>query len=220
MTDKFYELDYDFDRFGEGAAGDGSLEEFDGCNKVNDAFLDCAAITLTGDSGIADHETTEDNDWRVVNAQMPKEIVFTVSQKWLKDTDFPYIENVSFWPIMSKKMVKVLLSVGDFPHQIIPTTFKDKSGKILEPDYVILQLNQISDFIDRNESIYTMKQAVVDPNRSFICRIKKLRLVKPENGFPPIFRVKWNVPYLYVSAEAKNALEAAGIKGLRFSPID
>jgi hypothetical protein len=219
-TDKFYKLSYSFDRFGDSEAWDGSLEKFDGWNKVENAFFGCSSITLTGDRGIADHETTEDNDWRVVNAQMPEEIVFTVNEKWLRDTDFPHIDDADFWPIMSKRMVGVLLSVDDFPHQIIPITFKDKSGKTLEPDYVILQLNQISDFIDRDKSVYTMKQAVIDPNRSFICDIKKLRLVEPENGFPPIFRVKWNVPYLYVSAEAKNALEASGIKGLKLSPID
>jgi hypothetical protein len=220
MTDKFYELSHNYDRFGDsGREYDGYLEKFDGWNKINDAFLDCSVISLGGDKGIAAPETTKDNDWRIVNAQMPKEVNFVVTRKWLSSTDFPHIDHAFFWPIMSTRMVEVLLSVGDFPHQIIPVTFRDRRGKILEPNYVILQLNQISDLIDRNESVYTLKQAVVDPSRSFICDIKKLRLVEPEKGFPPIFRVKWNVSYLYVSAAAKKALEAADIQGLDFSRI-
>lgn len=117
---------------------------------------------------------------------------------------------------MSKRMVEVLLSVGDFPHQIIPITFRDELGITLEPDYVILQLNELSNLFDLEKSVYTLEPTVLDPTKSMVWDIEKLRLVKPAGGFPPIFRVNWEKTCLYVSAKAKNALEAAGLKGLRF----
>lgn len=218
MTDEFYELTRSLDRFPEWLekAYDGYLEKFDGWEDLRRAFVDCALITLEGDEGIAEPEATEDGVWRVLKAQMPKEMKFTVNREWLSETDFPYMEDVRSWTIMSKRMVEVLLSVGDFPHQIIPITFRDELGITLEPDYVILQLNELSNLFDLEKSVYTLEPTVLDPTKSMVWDIEKLRLVKPAGGFPPIFRVNWEKTCLYVSAKAKNALEAAGLKGLRF----
>jgi hypothetical protein len=177
-----------------------------------------APITLEGNEGIAELEATEDGVWRVLKAQMPKEMKFVVNREWLSETDFPYMEDVENWTIMSKRMVEVLLSIGDFPYQIIPITFRDGLGITLEPDYVILQLNELSNLFDLEKSVYTLEPTILDPTKSMVWDIEKLRLVKPAGGFPPIFRVNWKKTYLYVSAKAKNALEAAGLKGLDFFP--
>jgi hypothetical protein len=124
MTDEFYRLTQSLDRFPEWEEGsrDGYLEKFDGWEDLSRAFVDCALITLEGDEGIAEPDATEDGVWRVLKAQMPKEIKFIVNRERLSETDFPYMEDVENWTIMSKRMVEVLLSVGDFPHQIIPIT--------------------------------------------------------------------------------------------------
>jgi hypothetical protein len=218
MTDEFYRLTQSLDRFPEWEEGprDGYLEKFDGWEDLDDAFFNCAPITLGGDKGTAEREPTEDGVWRVLKAQMPKEIKFVVNREWLSETDFPYMEDVEDWTIMSKRMVEVMLSVGDFPHQIIPITFRDGLGITLDPDYVILQLNELSNLFDLEKSVYTLEPTSLDPTKSMVWDIEKLRLVKPAGGFPPIFRVNWKKTYLYVSAKAKNALEAAGLKGLRF----
>jgi hypothetical protein len=223
MIDKFYELECNFDRFGDHdedePSEDGYLELFDGYEDLKSAFYYCASIKLGGEKGVADYEITKDNDCRVVNAQMPKEIIFIAERKYLSMTDFPNLEDAHGWPVMSKKMAEVLLSVSDFPHQIIPVTFIDHSDEFIENDYVILHLTELSDFLDPDKSIYTREQAMDDPSRTMISDIEKLVLKEPVNGFPPMFRVKWTEVNLFVSAEAKTALEASGIQGLSFSTI-
>ena len=130
-------------------------------------------------------------------------------------------------PIMSKRMLSVLESVKDFPHQTIPVTIEDTvlvtdedgksrpSGKV-NTDYVAVQLLEQLDIFDREKSVY--KPSVLNPDR--VGRIRKLVLKVPEEGLPPIFRIKDNRTYLYVSPEAKTALEEAGITGIRFVPLD
>jgi hypothetical protein len=223
MTDKFYELSHNFDRFdkddGHDEHNDGYLEKFEGYEELDYAFFHCAAITLGVNKGIAEREPNKEGIWRVLKAQMPKEIEFTADREWLSMTDFPHLGDADFWPIMSRKMVEIILSVGDFPHQIIPVTFRDYLGIPIECDYVILQLNKLSHFLDMDKSLYTLTEMVDDPTKLLVQDIKKLMLKEPENGFPPIFRVEWKAVNLFVSAEAKIALEAAGIKGTGFSAI-
>jgi hypothetical protein len=224
MIDKFYELSCNFDRFGDHTdedepSEDGYLELFDGYEDLKFAFYHCASIKLGGEKGVADFEITKDNECRVVNAQMPKEILFIAERQYLSMTDFPNLEDADGWPVMSKKMAEVLLSVGDFPHQIIPVTFVDHLDEPIEDEYVILHLTELSDFFDLDKSIYTREPLERDPSHTIICDIEKLVLKEPVNGFPPMFRVKWTSVDLFVSAEAKTALEAAGIKGLSFSTI-
>jgi hypothetical protein len=226
MTDKFYKLGHDFDRFGDyenedRVSEDGYLDRFEGDEDLKSAFFYCASIALGGDKGIAEYQITEDDgyDYCVVNAQMPKEILFVAERKYLSMTDFPNLEYADCWPVMSRKMAEVLLSVGDFPHQIIPVSFVDHLDMPIECDYVILHLTERSDLLDTNKSIYTREPVMDDSGRTFICDIEKLVLKEPGNVLPPMFRVKWTEVYLFVSAEAKIALEAAGIQGLRFNRI-
>ncbi len=222
MTDKFYGLSHNLDRFEDYEDEDwqdGYLTEFDGYDKIKRAFIDCATITVAGKKGIAEPEITEDGIWNVRNAQIPEWMEFIGEIGKTDAIDYPYIENADFWPIMSKKMVEVLLSVGDFPHQILPITICDYSGKPINYDYVILNLLSVSDFMDFDKSLYTLEPTIVDPNKLMVRDIQKLVLKEPESGFPPIFRVKWSRVSLYVSAEARAALEAADIKGLNFSRI-
>jgi hypothetical protein len=222
MTDKFYELGQDFDRFEDYAEEfyeDGYLETFEGYADLKGAFYNCAQISIKGEIGIAKREITEDGVWRVLTAQVPEKISIVAEPELLSKTDFPHIEYVHFWPIMSRRMVETLLSVRDFPHQIIPVTVADYLGKPMECDYVILHLSQLSDVMDMEESIYVKDQSIIDPSQTIVGSIEKLRLKEPEDGFSPIFRVKWHEVSLYVSTEAKAALEAAGIQGLSLSRV-
>ncbi len=222
MTDKFYKLGQDFDRFEdypEEFHQDGYLENFEGYDDLEGAFFCCAKISIKGKIGIAKREITEGGIWRVLTAQVPEKITLIAEPNLLSKTDFPHIEYTCSWPIMSRRMVEILLSVRDFPHQIIPVTVIDFVGDPIECDYVILHLSQLSDVMDMKESIYVAKQSRIDPSQTIIGSIEKLILKEPEGGFPPIFRVNWHSVPLYVSSEAKDALEAAGIKGLSISRV-
>ena len=128
-------------------------------------------------------------------------------------------------PVMSKQMLSVLRSVKDFPHQTIPVVIEDteaakgdwlrRSGKV-STDYVAVQLLEQLDIFDRGKSVY--EPSFINPND--VGDIDKLVLKVPEEGLPPIFRIREDPIILYVSPEAKAALEEAEITGIRFVDIN
>jgi hypothetical protein len=142
----------------------------------------------------------------------------------LSDTDYPYA-SVS-WPIMSKRMLNTLLSVKEFPHRIwdVPFVgFPDNAPELMlreglrggvrhDNEFVVVQLLEQLDIFDRENSVY--KEGFVNPET--VRAIRKLSLNIPENGLPPIFRLKVSPVQMYVSPEGRAALEAANIKGVRF----
>jgi hypothetical protein len=219
MTHKVYGLYHDLSRFEECGAepyGDGYLEyKFKGWDKIESAFDRAVPIVLGGKEGkiIDDLNSGNKYDW-IIEAKMPKDIVFVSLTNLL---DYPYILEVWSWPIMSRKMLDVLLSVGSFPHQIIPITFKKLESKEINHDYVILQIMELSDLLDMEKSVYSIETVFADPEETFVCDVKLKVLKEPANGFPPIFRIKGDHVPLYISAVARQALEDAGIQGLRFS---
>ncbi len=151
-------------------------------------------------------------------------------------TDF--LSTDDFEPIISKRMLYVLRSVGEFPHKAISTRIYDYSfqdqgdesygrhdykGPAIEPggefnqDYVGLQLLEHVDGIDHEHSEFRPR---MNPKRQ--PQITNLVLKEPSNGFPPIFRLNRadESSTLFVSPAAKAALEAAGIKGLGFTEYE
>jgi hypothetical protein len=234
MIEKVYKLKHDLDRF-EGLsselATDGHLEqEFEGRSKVCLALFDCASIAIGGTEARIEGVRLPDNDWRFMRAVVPGNITFTGLREWLTPTDYPYIDQVNNWPIMSKRMVEAILSAGDVSHQTIPLIFKseeeveraDVFGDIiptLNHDYVLFQTLELLDVFDKERSIYTPEPCDLWPGVVYIRNVLEAVLKEPENGFPPIFRVKGASIPIYVSAKAKNALEEAGIQGLQFSAI-
>ncbi len=233
MNEKVYELSHDVNRFidiVDDLSEDGYLEsKFTHWNNMESAFYYCVPITLGGTEGDIERRKGDDKIFRVVGAKMPAEISFVGLRDWLSPTDMPYMWNPSNWPIMSRKMVDVLLAVGDFPHQIIPVIFKSEDEYITEKyingppakpnhDYVILQLLELSDLLDLDKSVYKLSNYAYEPEITFIGNVEEGEVLRePAGGFPPIFRVKHKEISIYVSAKAKEALEAANIQGLNFS---
>jgi hypothetical protein len=229
MIQKAYELSQDTSRFVEDEVeldpdGDGYLDSrFPNWKIMDMAFFEAVPITLGGTRG----ELLRDSK-RIIGARLPEEIVFAGLKDWLSPTDYPYIPEVSDWPIISRRMLDVLLSVGDFPHQVIPVVFKSvdhpeysdqkRRAKTLirNHDYIILHLLELSDVFDMERSEYNTDRGVADPERIFLTDVQNVVLKEPEGGFPPIFRVKEYSLRWYVSAKAKQALEDAGIQGLDF----
>jgi hypothetical protein len=142
----------------------------------------------------------------------------------LSDTDYPYA-NVS-WPIMSKRMLNTLLNVKKFPHRTwdVPFVgFPDNAPELMlreglrggvrhDNEFVAVQLLEHLDIFDWENSVYEEGFVSVDK----VSSIRKLALHIPDEGLPPIFRLKVSPVLLYVSPEGRAALEAAKIKGVYF----
>jgi hypothetical protein len=147
----------------------------------------------------------------------------------LHQTDYLY--NDLRWPLISKRMLYVLCSAGEFPHKVISTRiydygFQDQGRNNYESrttlpagefneDYVGLQLLEHVDGIDPDSCEYEDDYPGILPPSLISWRLKE-----PIGGFPPIFRLNRSGEdlFLFVSPAAKEALEEAGIKGLDFFP--
>jgi hypothetical protein len=160
---------------------------------------------------------------------------------WLKQlskTDYPH--NAPGIPLMSMRMLEVLTGVGDFPHQAIPTRIfdYDVNNEVyllqyqMEQSEIEIYLNSQNFGVDTyNSNHFAVKflehTDVIDRDRSEFTRyesdppdlppvVTHLVMREPAQGFPPIFRIEGDPVFLFVSPTAKEALEQAGIKGLRF----
>ncbi len=151
-------------------------------------------------------------------------------------TDF--LRTDDFGPIISKQMLYVLRSVGEFPHKAIYTRVYDyrfqdqgdesygrhdhegpaiKPGGEFNEDYVALQLLEHVDGIDPNSCVYEDDYPGIVPPSLISWSLKE-----PVRGFPPIFRLNkaGKRASLFVSPATKKALEEAGIKGLGFTEYE
>ncbi len=145
--------------------------------------------------------------------------VFDCDGERIQISDFPSVKED--WPIMSRKMLDILLSVGDFPHQAIPVVMSnvfDNPPIEAFHNFVAVQLLEHLNIFDWENSVYETvedRPDIVEPNS-----IEDLVLVEPEGGFPPLFRVKQIRTRLFISSAAKQALEAADIQGIDYRNKD
>lgn len=134
--------------------------------------------------------------------------------------DYPF--NNLNWPIMSKRMLQVLLDVGNFAHRVIPLTMINCEGKVTPDkkithsgeknyDFVAVQLLEHHNFFNAENSIYTPHPRL--PQRAK--KIEKLAVALPDL-LPPLFRLSVYPPALFLSEDAKESLETAGITGVEF----
>jgi hypothetical protein len=144
----------------------------------------------------------------------------------LKTLDFPVADNR--WIVISKKMLGVLKAVGAFPHLELMTAVandlitKDqwygndgnlRPGAITE-DFVTLQLTEHLDIFDYDKSNFTLDH---DPQEgSYIFDVEKYVFKIPNEGLPPLFHVKGIPITLFISIQARLALEKAGIAGVEY----
>jgi hypothetical protein len=226
---RVYKLNHDLDRF-QDENFDGPeayaydcwlMNQFPGWKEIKSGFYAPVPITLTGERGAVVREQGLDERWYVTETRMPEQIRFEGDAGVSQGIDYLYAK--TGWSIMSKRMLNVLLSIRPFPHQAIPVVIEDcrvmpseagwKRASTVNGDYVILQLLEHLDALDLENSVYYHNVARKASN------IEKSVFREPEGGFPPIFRLSVagaRVP-LYVSAEAKTALEVAGVTGVSFS---
>jgi hypothetical protein len=154
---------------------------------------------------------------------MPERIEFQGIFDFIDRTDYPY--NDVDWPIMSKRMLEVLISAGDFAHKAYPIVITNaEEGEEREYDserydYVVIKLLESLDVFDWENSVYHR-----DPEspKSLSCNdMEKIVLKKPESGFPALFSIAYPLSgRLYISAKAKQALDTAGIRGIDYRPSE
>jgi hypothetical protein len=154
--------------------------------------------------------------------KLPERLEFKGVFEYIDRTDYPYTD--VRWPIMSKRMLEVLCSVGSFLYKAYPIVIinaeygEERAYGSERHDYVVIQLLNALDVFDWENSIYPR-----DPKPTVLLGsdIEKIVLKKPEGDFPPLFTVARPLPRrLYLSAEAKQALDAAEIKGVRYRPSE
>jgi hypothetical protein len=146
----------------------------------------------------------------------PNPIVFDVWFEFIEYLDFPRV--FQSWPIMSPQMLETIKSVGDFQHCTYPTLMKDTTvlhgsdthtGR-LKNDFLVVQTLEFLDAYNWEKSEYT-----IDGDET---KFTKMVLKEP---IPSLFRLVGNETELYVSAAAKEALEASDTaRGAWFLPID
>jgi hypothetical protein len=153
----------------------------------------------------------------------PDPVIFTAYRDITDYIDYPYTNNR--WPVMSKRMYEALLSVGHFPHRIIPVAvidwrileeWYDAQGKLRDEitnwNYVAVQLTEFADVFDWEKSKYTPHERL--PN--WLENVKEYVFKIPPGGLPPLFRIEGDRVSLFVSAEARAALKAAGVCGTEY----
>jgi hypothetical protein len=177
----------------------------------------------------------------------PNPIIFTGFWDVVQHIDFP--NNYESWNVMSKKMYETLLSIGNFPHRLIPMVVIDwqvqpwdwfeestitkenayqveqtkwyKMGKrlkkdIIHNDFVLIEMHEHIDILDYENSVIEYDED--EPKE--IRNINKYVFKIPEDGLPPLFKVKPKGFELFISTEARLALKKAGICGTRYIPLD
>ena len=79
-----------------------------------------------------------------------------------------------------------------------------------------MQIIEHIDVVDWERSVFDRHE--IGPGNVFYS-FDKLVLRKPDRGLPPLFRISANEGMLLVSAEARSALESAGIRGVTFKRL-
>lgn len=167
--------------------------------------------------------------WRLIETlpyDGPEPLNFLGWPERLPKTEFP--DNNPGFALMSKRMLEILCSIGEFRHKAIPARIfsydlkyeieeyldqQNLDSELCNENYVAVQLLEHLDVADQERSTY---ESAYDGS----LQIDELVLKEPPGGFPPIFRVKGDPIYLFASPAAKQTLDAAGIRSLNYTAWD
>jgi hypothetical protein len=163
---------------------------------------------------------------------LPDPVIFWGNPEFLDYVDYP-TSNVN-WPIMSRRMLYTLLTVGDFPHRAIPVAMMDGTKFTYETeqrflpngqpnpeitnfsDLVIIQLTERCDYFNFQNSNYERHPR----DTNWVRSVDEYVLTEPSDGFPPLFRLTVTPSQLFISVKAREALKEAGIHGTSYYPLD
>ena len=151
-----------------------------------------------------------------VEVNIPNPIVFGAWFDFIEYLDYPRI--FLNCPIMSPQMLETIRGVSDFRHCTYPTLMEDMNASLgsntrngrQKNDFLVVQTLEFLDAYDWGKSEY-----IIDGDET---KFTKMVLKEP---IPSLFRLVGNETELYVSAAAKEALEASDTaRGAWFLPID
>lgn len=159
----------------------------------------------------------------------PPEVLFEGHFPALDITDVPVSKPA--WPILSRRVLDTLATAGPLPsHRTIPLRIiddrvppvqrKDASRAFIpgvtRGDFLALHLLEHAHVFDYDCSEY--KRHPLTPEK--VSLVRKL-VLKPFPGpTPAIFRLAARPTVLFVSDDARRALEAMGIRGASFAPAE
>ena len=147
--------------------------------------------------------------------ELPCPIQFCAISDAVPYTDYPH--NDIRWPIMSERMLEVLLGVREFPHRIYSIEVVDIGiAPIGDTNFVAVQLTTYQGYFDWERSVYDRQGS----SQTRVVGIRSFVLNLPEEGPPPLFRLSATPTDLFISDEARQALREAGIRGTSYLPLD
>jgi hypothetical protein len=196
-------------------------------NIIDSEFLDSEEFTY--DLWTAPKPEIERQNVMSTKFNIDKSICFDASLELLTYLDFPYSNPT--WPIMSQQMLGTLERVGAFRYHTYPTIMEDNtvhraySGVDMDRtglkmhNFLIVQTLEFLDPYDWVNSDYIIEKEIDWEGKERItARFTKLVLKEP---LPPFFRLNGYETALYVSAAAKEALQASNTaRGAIFFPVD
>jgi len=160
---------------------------------------------------------------------IPSEIICVANFSVLKDID--YLVSDFRVPIMSRRMLDVLLSLSEFSHMVVPLVLIDNSAppeswfhedgtvndSLISPrKFYALRLSEHLDVFDFRNSEYSISRR----NPKIPRRVSKFVIHDREGGLPPIFRVSSVPTELLICDSSRSALLSAGIAGLQYKCVD
>ena len=171
------------------ASADPAYEIFWDAAHLGDYPSDADLVKFPGWENVCGWQSTD-------RIEVPNRIFLEANLKALSQIDYPL--NDVAWPIMSRRMLDVLLSVGPFPHRLVPVIMLDDtvpadrrfddSGD-LRPDvandrFGAVQLLQHVDLLDWEKSKYLPDKRTPGEVR-MITRVFLKESAEP----PPLFRL-------------------------------
>jgi hypothetical protein len=202
------------------ASADPVYEIFWDATHLGDYPSDADLVKFPGWENVGGWQSTD-------RIEVPDKIFFEANLRMLNQIDYPF--NDVAWPIMSRRMLDALLSAGPFPHRLAPVIMLDDtvpadrrlddSGNprpgVADEQFGAVQLLEHADLLDWEKSKYLPDERTPGEVR-MITRVVLKESAEP----PPLFRLSAKPRVLFVSAAAREALEAAHIHGVIYRSLE
>jgi hypothetical protein len=155
----------------------------------------------------------------------PQPLYFTGNFETVENTDYPVVDAYQF-PVVSRKLLSVLESVNPqaFTYEAVPVTIFDFLAK--DP---FLPNGALRDGVKRTTAYVYLNffPFVLMEKPRFDSSFPEFDIIEPDEGLDPVFRVRQLSQRLFITAEARKAIDAYNrkvnnesdrIKGFRLCP--
>jgi hypothetical protein len=141
----------------------------------------------------------------------PQPLYFTGNFETVENTDYPVVDAYQF-PVVSGKLLSVLESVNPlaFTYEAVPVTIFDFLAQA-----PFLPNGTLRDGVKRTTAYVYLKFfqfVMMEKPRSNPSNFPDFDIVEPAEGLDPVFRVRQLPQCLFITAEARKAIDAYNIK--------